>query len=105
MQPLPQLACHLVGVAGAGAPGIFELAIVVIAEDERPDGAPVDRRRRVARHDEFLAVGTRLLPEPLAFTTGTRPERWVVAPAMVAALAWLVAVIEKVLPAGRLPLR
>lgn len=31
----------------------------------------------------------RLLPEPLAFTTGTRPERWVVAPLLLAALAWL----------------
>jgi hypothetical protein len=33
------------------------------------------------------------------------PERWVVAPAMVAALGWLVAVIAKVVPGGRLPLR
>ena len=47
----------------------------------------------------------RLLPEPLAFTTGTRPERWVVAPMLVVALAWLVAVVEKIVPAGRLPLR
>jgi len=31
----------------------------------------------------------RLLPEPLAFTTGTRPERWLVAPLLLAALAWL----------------
>lgn len=31
----------------------------------------------------------RLLPEPLAFTTGTRPERWVVAPLLLVALAWL----------------
>lgn len=46
----------------------------------------------------------RLLPEPLAFTTGTRPERWLVAPAMVVTLGWLVAVIGKVLPAGGLPL-
>jgi membrane-bound metal-dependent hydrolase YbcI (DUF457 family) len=46
----------------------------------------------------------RLLPEPFAFTTGTRPERWFVAPMLVAALAWLVAVVEKVVPAGRLPL-
>ena len=49
-------------------------------------------------------VHFRLLPEPLAFTTGTRPERWVVAPLMLAALVWLVAVVEKVVPAGRLPL-
>jgi len=49
-------------------------------------------------------VHFRLLPEPLAFTTGTRPERWVVAPLMVVALVWLVAVVEKVVPAGRLPL-
>jgi hypothetical protein len=41
----------------------------------------------------------------LAFTTGTRPERWVVAPLLVVELAWLVGVAEKVLPAGRLPLR
>jgi hypothetical protein len=47
----------------------------------------------------------RLLPEPLAFTTGTRPERWVVAPMLLVALAWLVAVVEKIVPAGRLPLR
>jgi hypothetical protein len=40
-----------------------------------------------------------------AFTTGTRPERWVVAPLMVAALVWLVAVVEKIVPADRLPLR
>lgn len=32
----------------------------------------------------------RLLPEPLAFTTGTRPERWLVAPLLLVALAWLV---------------
>jgi LexA-binding, inner membrane-associated putative hydrolase len=49
-------------------------------------------------------VHFRLLPEPLAFTTGTRPERWVVAPLMLAALVWLVALVEKVVPAGRLPL-
>jgi len=41
----------------------------------------------------------------VAFTTGTRPERWVVAPLLLVALVWLVAVVEKVLPAGRLPLR
>ena len=46
----------------------------------------------------------RLLPEPLAFTTGTRPERWVVAPLMLTALVWLVAVVEKVVPTDRLPL-
>lgn len=46
----------------------------------------------------------RLLPEPLAFTTGTRPERWVVAPAMLAALVWLVAVVEKIMPGGRITL-
>ena len=31
----------------------------------------------------------RLLPEPLAFTTGTRPERWFVAPLLFVALAGL----------------
>jgi len=31
----------------------------------------------------------RLLPGPLAFTTGTRPETWVVAPGLMVALGWL----------------
>jgi membrane-bound metal-dependent hydrolase YbcI (DUF457 family) len=31
----------------------------------------------------------RLLPEPFAFTTGTRPERWLVAPLLLVTLAWL----------------
>lgn len=31
----------------------------------------------------------RLLPEPLAFTTGTMPERWIVRPVLVVALGWL----------------
>lgn len=34
----------------------------------------------------------RLLPEPLAFTTGTRPERWVVTPLLAAALVLVLAV-------------
>lgn len=29
------------------------------------------------------------LPEPFAFTTGTRPERWIVAPGLVLVTAWL----------------
>ena len=49
-------------------------------------------------------VHFRFLPEPFAITTGTRPERWIVAPTLIGALAWLVAVVEKVGPAGRLPL-
>jgi hypothetical protein len=32
------------------------------------------------------------------------PERWVVAPLMLTSLVWLVAVVEKVVPADRLPL-
>ncbi len=31
----------------------------------------------------------RLLPRPLAFTTGTRPELWVLDPALAAGLGWL----------------
>ena len=31
----------------------------------------------------------RLLPEPFAFTTDSRPERWFVGPALLLALAWL----------------
>ena len=41
----------------------------------------------------------------VTFATGTRPERWVVAPLLLVALVWLVGVVEKILPAGRLPLR
>lgn len=32
----------------------------------------------------------RLLPEPLAFTTGTSPERWIVRPALLVVLAVVV---------------
>jgi membrane-bound metal-dependent hydrolase YbcI (DUF457 family) len=48
----------------------------------------------------------RLLPEPLAFTTGTRPERWLVAPLLLAALAWLAFLTAggpHLLSGGRLP--
>lgn len=34
----------------------------------------------------------RLLPEPLAFTTGTRPERWFIAPLLVVILVWALVV-------------
>lgn len=34
-------------------------------------------------------VYVRLLPGRLAFTTGTKPERWVVAPVLLALLGWL----------------
>jgi membrane-bound metal-dependent hydrolase YbcI (DUF457 family) len=48
----------------------------------------------------------RLLPEPLAFTTGTRPERWLVAPLLLIALAWLAFLAAggpHLLSRGRLP--
>ncbi len=48
----------------------------------------------------------RLLPEPFAFTTGTRPERWLVAPLLLAALAWLAFLTAggpHLLSRGRLP--
>jgi membrane-bound metal-dependent hydrolase YbcI (DUF457 family) len=45
-----------------------------------------------------------LLPEPFAFTTGTRPERWVVVPVLYLALAWIALTAAglaiHVLPAG-----
>jgi membrane-bound metal-dependent hydrolase YbcI (DUF457 family) len=40
----------------------------------------------------------RLLPEPFAFTTGTRPERWVVAPLLVVTLGWLLTLAVTALP-------
>ena len=48
----------------------------------------------------------RLLPEPLAFTTGTRPERWLVAPLLLVTLAWLAFLAAggpHLLSRGRLP--
>jgi membrane-bound metal-dependent hydrolase YbcI (DUF457 family) len=50
----------------------------------------------------------RLLPEPFAFTTGTRPERWVVAPVLLAALvwlAWLATIAPRIDPGSRITLR
>lgn len=50
----------------------------------------------------------RLLPEPFAFTTGTRPERWVVAPALLAALlwlTWLATIAPRIVPGSRITLR
>ncbi len=52
----------------------------------------------------------RLLPGPLAFTTGTRPERWLVAPLLLVALGWLVwlawlaPAVSKVVPGGHVSL-
>ncbi len=37
----------------------------------------------------FSRSSFHLLPEPFAFTVGTRPERWFVAPGLVLALGWL----------------
>jgi membrane-bound metal-dependent hydrolase YbcI (DUF457 family) len=50
----------------------------------------------------------RLLPEPFAFTTGTRPERWVVAPVLLAALlwlTWLATIAPRIVPGSRVTLR
>jgi membrane-bound metal-dependent hydrolase YbcI (DUF457 family) len=50
----------------------------------------------------------RLLPEPFAFTTGTRPERWVVAPVLLGALvwlAWLATIAPRIAPGSRITLR
>ena len=56
-----------------------------------------------------VTAGAAVLPDidhpDGSVATRSGSERWVVAPAMVVALGWLVAVIAKVLPAGRLPLR
>ena len=42
-----------------------------------------------ARPDLMRPSPFRVLPEPLAFTTGTRPERWFVVPLLFIALAGL----------------
>jgi hypothetical protein len=56
MQPLPELACHGLGVAGADAPRINEIAAVVIAGDQRADRAGQHGRGGIAANHEFLGV-------------------------------------------------
>jgi membrane-bound metal-dependent hydrolase YbcI (DUF457 family) len=62
-------------------------------------------RRTLGRKIALGLLLVLVLAAGLAFTTGTLPERWLVAPGMVVALGWLVVVVAKVLPTGRLPLR
>ena len=56
MQPLPQIARGRVRIAGADAPGIDELALVVIADHQRADRPRHGGRRRIAADHEFLCV-------------------------------------------------
>ena len=56
LEPPPQVARHLVGIAGSGAPGILQLPVLIIAEDERADRLVVDGRGREAADHEFLVV-------------------------------------------------
>ena len=56
LQPLPQIAGHLLGVAGADAAGIAQLAVFVKRHRQRADGFRQRRRRRKTGNDEFLRV-------------------------------------------------
>src|SRR3712207_3539931 len=54
---LVEVARYLVGIAGAGAAGIFEFTALIVADNERADRLSVGRRRGVARNHQLLAVG------------------------------------------------
>ena len=56
LQTLEQIARHFLRVAGADAPGIAELAVLVHRHRQRADRLQQRRRRRVAGNDEFLAA-------------------------------------------------
>src|SRR5262245_52588976 len=60
---------HLTGEAGACAPGIFELTVVVESKHQRPDGARVGCRWHDTGYDEFLPVRAFRL-EPVMATNG-----------------------------------
>ena len=84
----------LAGVPWAIAVGtVTHLLGDMLTDEGIPVAWPVSRRR------------VRLLPEPFAFTTGTRPERWFVAPMLLAALAWLAWLVTNsaaLVPGGRI---
>src|SRR4051794_28224696 len=69
LELLPQVAGDLRCVTGAGAPRVSELAVLVIAEDERADRALEMGRILVAHDDEFL-VGVDLRLDPVVATAG-----------------------------------
>src|SRR5205807_4049748 len=56
LQLLPQIARGLGGVASAGAAGIAQLAVLVVAEHERADRTLEMRRILVAEDHEFLVL-------------------------------------------------
>src|SRR4029077_14496403 len=56
LELLPDVACGLHRVAGAGAAGIFQRAVIVIAEHERADRAFEMRGILVAEDDKFLVL-------------------------------------------------
>ena len=57
LQPAPQLLRHRLRIAGADAAAIAQLAVLVVADDQRPDGVAHDARKRIAHHHELLPVG------------------------------------------------
>ncbi len=56
LQALEQIARHFLRIAGADAPGIAKLAVLVHGHRQRADRLRQRRRRRIAGDDEFLAA-------------------------------------------------
>src|SRR3546814_15672157 len=57
VQPLEQRGGHLLGEAGADAPGVDQLAAPMVAEHQRADRLARGRRGHDAGDDELLALG------------------------------------------------
>src|SRR3546814_1196319 len=57
VQPLEQRGGHLLGEAGADAPGVDQLAAPMVAEHQRADSLARGRRGHEAGDDEILALG------------------------------------------------
>jgi membrane-bound metal-dependent hydrolase YbcI (DUF457 family) len=104
--------CDLLAIAGAAAMLYLHFGVAWV-----PWGIAIGTATHLAGDmltDEGIPLAwplsrrhVRLLPEPLAFTTGTRPERWVVAPLLLAALMWLAWRLTEAtlaLPGGRVTL-
>src|SRR3954470_2706028 len=56
LQPFPQVASNLMGIAGTDTAGILQLAVIVVTENEGADRFGIDRRWRIAGDDELLPV-------------------------------------------------
>src|SRR4029453_18852401 len=69
LQPFPQVARNLMGIAGTDTAGILQLAAVVVTENEGADRLGINGRWRIAGDDELLPVGAFGL-DPVAVASG-----------------------------------